>query len=199
MPQISEKREARRYKRKKGFTLIELMIAISIVAIISAIGLVSYSQSQLIARDAKRKQDLRAISVALELYRQNNDQLYPNTNTNNGSGGSYTAGALLSNGANPWITQLTTSYINSVPKDPKTFTGNPLSSNLITGYSYWAGRTSGGSCPSGSSNEGQYYILAAGLENENDPESNKNKSYKDCAGADIVSTSNKTPFIITSQ
>src|SRR5690348_7056671 len=57
---------------RKGFTLIELMIAISIVAILGTVGFTAFNQSQLRARDAKRKQDLRSISQALELYYQQN-------------------------------------------------------------------------------------------------------------------------------
>ena len=60
------------HKNRRGFTLIEIMIAISILAILATIGMTTYSQAQLRGRDAKRKQDLRAISTALELYYQRN-------------------------------------------------------------------------------------------------------------------------------
>lgn len=193
MPNISEKQEARSEKRKSGFTLIEILIAISIISIISAIGMVSYSQSQLLARDAKRKQDLRAIAVALEIYKQANPT-YPVT-----SGACCTTGSLVSSSAgDPWVTGLSTSYINSVPRDPRVPTAsqlNPLSASSNLGYSYWAGTPpSGLPCPS---NSGSYYILAAGLENGNDPQAHGTKQYKDCAGNLIGS--NNSAFIITSQ
>ncbi len=54
----------------KGFTLIELMVAISIIAVLSTIGMVAYSKVQLLGRDARRKQDLRAIAQALEIFYQ---------------------------------------------------------------------------------------------------------------------------------
>lgn len=53
---------------KKGFTLIELMVAVSIVAILAAIGLTSYYNSQKAARDAKRISDIQEVQKALEQY-----------------------------------------------------------------------------------------------------------------------------------
>ncbi|MDO8619049.1 MAG: type II secretion system protein [Candidatus Daviesbacteria bacterium] len=49
-----------------GFTLIELMVAIAIVAILSTVGLVVFSNAQSGARDSKRTSDLDAIAKALE-------------------------------------------------------------------------------------------------------------------------------------
>jgi prepilin-type N-terminal cleavage/methylation domain-containing protein len=51
----------------RGFTLIELMVAISIVAILAAIGMVMYGSAQATARDAKRKGDLEDIKKAMYL------------------------------------------------------------------------------------------------------------------------------------
>lgn len=94
-----------------GFTLIELLIAVSIVAILAGIGFITYSQTQLVGRDSKRKQDLKALQTGLELfYQQNKD--YPNT------GCALTAGGCLSTGSSPWIPGLDNNFINTVPKDP---------------------------------------------------------------------------------
>lgn len=54
---------------KKGFTLIELIIVISIIALLSVIGISTYSSVQVDARNSKRKSDLKEIKSALELYR----------------------------------------------------------------------------------------------------------------------------------
>ena len=64
---------------KKGFTLIELMIAISVVAILATIGMVMYSSTQATARDAKRKGDLEDIKKALFLYKAANGSFCPNS------------------------------------------------------------------------------------------------------------------------
>lgn len=50
----------------KGFTLIEIMVAIAIVGVLATIGLVLYSQTQKAGRDSKRKGDIRTIHNALE-------------------------------------------------------------------------------------------------------------------------------------
>ena len=57
---------------KNAFTLIELLVVISIIAILTAIGLVAYSSVTSKARDGIRKNDLRTIATALELYYQKN-------------------------------------------------------------------------------------------------------------------------------
>lgn len=54
--------------RSEGFTLVELLIVITIIAILSAIALVSYSSFTKNARDTKRKTDLNFVQAALEQY-----------------------------------------------------------------------------------------------------------------------------------
>jgi prepilin-type N-terminal cleavage/methylation domain-containing protein len=61
----------------KGFTLVELMVAIAILALLSSIGLVFYGQAELSARDSKRQGDMREIQNALEQYYTLN-RAYPN-------------------------------------------------------------------------------------------------------------------------
>lgn len=61
-----------------GFTLVELLVAVSIIAIVGAIGLVAYGTTQKTARMAKRVEDLKAIATALESYKSVNG-VYPST------------------------------------------------------------------------------------------------------------------------
>ena len=53
---------------KLAFTLIELLVVISIIGVLSVIGLNSFGSARVKARDSNRKSDLSAISKALELY-----------------------------------------------------------------------------------------------------------------------------------
>lgn len=55
-------------RSNNGFTLIELLITISIIAILSAIGLVIYSTVMSQGRDSKRQSDLRSLQSSLEQY-----------------------------------------------------------------------------------------------------------------------------------
>lgn len=149
---------------KRGFTLIELLVALSIVSIISIVGFVSYSQSQTYARDVKRKNDLRAIATALELYYQANKRYpCPGTDVWNWS----TAGGvwIQDNGCGGAVVNMGNNYINQLPTDPiNNHTGsNPPGSGY--GYGY---RGNSSSCPS---KLGQYFILYTLLENTKDPQS----------------------------
>jgi len=62
--------------RKRGFTLVELMIVMVILGILMTIGTQAFIASMKRGRDATRKGNLRAISNALEMY-YNDKGKYP--------------------------------------------------------------------------------------------------------------------------
>jgi len=86
-------------RREGAFTLIELMVAVSIVAILATIGLTIYNTAQSSARDGKRTQDISEIQKALEQYYAVNGS-YPAALTNMSSQGSSGTG-YFQNGAAP--------------------------------------------------------------------------------------------------
>lgn len=53
-------------KNPQGFTLVELLVVISIIAILSVIGLTIFGSVQKNSRDARRKEDINAIADAME-------------------------------------------------------------------------------------------------------------------------------------
>ena len=53
---------------RQGFTIIELMVTVAIIAILAALIMVSFSNIKAKNRDAKRMGDLKSISNALNLY-----------------------------------------------------------------------------------------------------------------------------------
>ena len=59
-------------KNKKGFTLIELLVVMTIIMVITIVGMVNYGNANKKSRDAKRKSDLESVRVSLEMYRQDN-------------------------------------------------------------------------------------------------------------------------------
>lgn len=85
---------------RKGFTLVELLITVSIIVLLSTIGMVTYSQVLKNGRDAKRQSDLKIIQSALEQYRA--DQ------------GSYPA-TIIFGGA---LTNAGKTYLKVIPQDP---------------------------------------------------------------------------------
>ena len=60
-----------------GFTLLEVLVVISIIGIVIGLASVSYSTSQKKARDAKRTQDLKNIQNAFEQYYSICGYVYP--------------------------------------------------------------------------------------------------------------------------
>jgi general secretion pathway protein G len=84
---------------------LEILVSATIIAILTAIGIVSYSSVNKRSRDVKRKSDLEQVRSALEMYRADNGQ-YPNI----GSGFQLVSGlstALVSGG-----------YMPAIPSDP---------------------------------------------------------------------------------
>ena len=71
-------------KIKKGFTLLEMLVVIGIIAILVSLGFASYSTVQKKARDAKRQGDLKAAQQVMEQCYSVNGFQYPDiTNTSN--------------------------------------------------------------------------------------------------------------------
>lgn len=61
----------------KGFTLIELMVVVTIIAFLAVIGMVSFTNVQAQARDGRRRADIDAIATALEANRDPLAGIYP--------------------------------------------------------------------------------------------------------------------------
>ncbi len=87
------------WRRQMGFTLIEVLVAATIVALLSTIGLSGYQAITRSGRDALRKSDLEQIRSALEIYKSEN--------------GSYPVAQATC------VPALPTSYINPYPVDPR--------------------------------------------------------------------------------
>ena len=69
--------------KKAGFTIIELMIVITIIGILSAISVVALNGVRKNSRDSKRILDLERMQIALEFYFMDNSD-YPNIHIENG-------------------------------------------------------------------------------------------------------------------
>lgn len=60
-----------------GFTLFELLVSISIIGLLTALAVVSFSAAQKRGRDVRRTEDMKAVQVAAEQYHSINSSLYP--------------------------------------------------------------------------------------------------------------------------
>ncbi len=123
--------------RRKAFTLIELLIVITIIGILAVALVPRITGGPAKARDAARKADLQQISTVLEFYADDNGGAYPGT-----------IGCVSD------ISTELSSYLTTSISDPKD--GNEWNS-CTGGYGYIA-LTSSGSTPNG-------YLLIAQLEN----------------------------------
>ena len=89
-------------KNQRGFTLIELMVVLSLIVVLTTIGMVQYRNSQIFAKEAVLREDLFRMRDAIDQYYADKNQ-YPAT-----------IDALVSEG-----------YLRKLPEDP--FTKNSTS------------------------------------------------------------------------
>ena len=98
---------------RQGFTLLEILVVIGIIAVLAGMGAVSYSTAQKKARDAKRKVDLGAIKNAMEQYYMLCNGLYPQTE------GGKVPGTIRANPAVEPACASDTVIMSAAPLDPK--------------------------------------------------------------------------------
>ncbi len=110
----------------KAFTLIEMLVVISLIGILAALALVSFTSAQKQARDTTRKSDLKQYQTAVEGYALKNNDIYP-----------------IHGSSVPANTTLCTDLdIGSCPADPKNtspYTYRYISDASGLNYALWGG------------------------------------------------------------
>lgn len=127
-------------KSISGFTLVELLIAIVVIAILAAISVVAYNGVQERARDAQRENDIAIIAKALEMYYLENDHYPLITGTYYWTGttriGGHTANTFVPASWEELQGHLSP-YLSSLGMDPKNQRGpSALGHNGRYGYEY---------------------------------------------------------------
>ncbi len=96
----------RGWRRVAGFTLIEVLVAATIIGVLAAVAVSSYASINKRARDAKRSSDIQQTRSALEQYRSDNG-FYPSVDTS-GFGN-----------VSDLTSYLVSSYMPAIPSDPQ--------------------------------------------------------------------------------
>ena len=137
-------------QRRRGFTLVELLVVISVIGILATLVTANYLSSQRSARDARRRSDINAFRSALELYANDFAGMYPL------SLGDQPVDQRPCGGADP----LVPTYMGICPNDPR-LNIDPAQDNYMynsnsTDYCIWADLEDGDFfevCSNGSSGE----------------------------------------------
>jgi prepilin-type N-terminal cleavage/methylation domain-containing protein len=96
----------KKIQTKNGFSLIELLVVMTIIGIIATIGMVNFTSASKSARDGRRKVDLETVRQGLVLYRAQTNT-YPVAGSSEGS-------------YNSAVTTLSSGYLSSpTPVDPR--------------------------------------------------------------------------------
>jgi type II secretion system protein G len=121
-------------QKQSGFTIVELLIVIVVIAVLASITIVAYNGIQQRARDSQRRSDITALAKALELYYIDNDR-YP------AGSGSTTINASWSTTADASWQNLTTAlqpYMAKLPSDPISSPGVAVTGSSGYNYAYYS-------------------------------------------------------------
>lgn len=130
--------------RQKGFTIVELLIVIVVIAILAALVIVAYNGVQNQANDSRRLHDVQEIKSAVEAYRSANGSFPPITPANQDPFG-YEASYITGNFLN---TVKANGIVKQIPVDPIN-----TSTYYYRYYVYTAGQYG---CPAAN---GDYYVI----------------------------------------
>ncbi|MEN9920820.1 MAG: hypothetical protein RL538_713 [Candidatus Parcubacteria bacterium] len=104
-------------KKVRGFTFVEVLVVVSVIAVLSTIVIAGMSEARKKSRDAERRSDLKLLQAAVERYKNDNGK-YPEGCRPAGqwSGQIGTAYA-CPDGSNQYIKDLAPKYIPVLPND----------------------------------------------------------------------------------
>lgn len=159
------KLQIRNWKFQRAFTLIELIVVITIIAILISAISISWAKAQQKGRDARRKSDLKAVQQSLDTFYETTGA-YPQDDfsgnitcsTNTGATELYDASTL--GWGFPFVCTQTSSgqadtFLQPLPKDPVY--------QSTAGYYYQRTKLDGTADPF-------HYVLETQLENTSDPD-----------------------------
>lgn len=159
-------------KSKSGFTIVELLIVIVVIAILAAITIVAYNGIQQRANDTTRMQDVASIRKALEQYKILNGGYPAATNTNSAYAG--------------WEVSLDSTWLSSLSSVAPSLPKDPIN-DATSHYEYFKSAAGTQGCPASA---GAFYVLrVTNLQTFNGVEVSDLSA---CAGSTSLSSS-RTP------
>jgi prepilin-type N-terminal cleavage/methylation domain-containing protein len=144
------------FQKNKGFTLVELIVVMSIISLLASVVLVNINGYLAKARDARRKIDLQTLATAVRMYETDNNHLPRSTGWC----------TYISNSANNWGPDFQNDIKLYLPKTPL----DPILANSVGDYLYYNTDDANG-----------HYTLCAILENS----TGNAYDYRGCAGGSI--------------
>jgi prepilin-type N-terminal cleavage/methylation domain-containing protein len=108
-----------------GFTLIEILVVITIIGILAGILLFNFQELRKQARDKIRKSDLQSLQLAIETYKVQNGRYPAEGCSVVGPGGTtwtgpgpFSGGGALPTTCSDYVVGLVPNYIATLPTDP---------------------------------------------------------------------------------
>ena len=159
---------------RQGFTIVELLITIVIVAILASLSVSAYSGIQQRTRDARRVSDMNVIVKALEIYKVQTGS-YPVPSVTN----TISSWEVSSKNPDQFLSALKTTGVasSSIPVDPTNNSTASLSGFLYRYYRYTAGANG---CDA---SRGDYYILVVGKTESTSGQLSSSPGFQ-CSGRD---------------
>jgi prepilin-type N-terminal cleavage/methylation domain-containing protein len=119
-------------EKRAGFTLIELLVVISIIGLLSSLGIVALNSARVKARDAMRMAEMAQLRTALNLYYDDNGHYPLSAYETNWNYSDIFFGATAQNGADSYLNDMvpaiasgTRPLMEKIPLDPKNPTNDP--------------------------------------------------------------------------
>ena len=124
---------------ERAFTLVEILIVVVILGILAAIVIPQFSDATQASQESTLRMDLHRIRIQLEIYKEHhggypglNDFEAVMTRPTNAQGVVAPEGTSKGTAAYPFGP-----YLNSVPRNPRMLTSQPLIGNGNPGTSHW--------------------------------------------------------------
>jgi len=139
-------------QKQSGFTIVELLIVIVVIAILAAITIVAYNGIQQRANNSRRVADIQAAAKAVNLYYAQNGA-YPISGTGAVTDVRTDTNCMVGTQTEDWIPGVAPTFIAKLPQSD----GKRPNGNNTGCYKYWS--------------DGNTFIVSAWIAHEGDPQS----------------------------